>query len=106
MKRLLKLTGFLAGLGGALWLMRDRLISLALPREPEPPTFRVGPGEPQDDLTEIKGIGAVFAGRLAAMGIATFRDLAHSDPQSIAEHLDTQVSRVDDWIAQAHLRSS
>jgi len=106
MKRLFRLTGLLAGLGGALWLMRDRLISLALPREPEPPTFRVGPGEPPDDLTEIKGIGAVFASRLAAMGITSFRDLSSANSQDVAEHIDTQASRVDDWIAQARLRTS
>jgi predicted flap endonuclease-1-like 5' DNA nuclease len=106
MKRLFKLTGFLAGLGGALWLMRDRLISLALPREPEPPTFRVGPGALPDDLTEIKGVGEVFAGRLVSIGITTFRDLATSDPESVAQQLDTQTSRVNDWIAQARLRTS
>ncbi|MFZ0492580.1 MAG: helix-hairpin-helix domain-containing protein [Acidimicrobiia bacterium] len=106
MKRFLKLTGFVAGLAGALWLMRDRLISLALPREPEPPTFRVGPGEPPDDLTEIKGVGGVFAGRLASIGIATFQDLARSDAATVAQHLDTQSSRVEDWIAQARLRTT
>jgi predicted flap endonuclease-1-like 5' DNA nuclease len=106
MKRLLRLTGFLAGLAAALWLMRDRLISLALSREPELPTFRVGPGEPPDDLTEIKGVGGVFAGRLAAMGIATFEALARSDAATVAQHLDTQPSRVEGWIAQARLRST
>jgi predicted flap endonuclease-1-like 5' DNA nuclease len=106
MKRLLKVTGFLAGLAGALWLMRDRLVSLALPREPEPPVFRVGSGESPDDLTEIKGIGDVFAGRLASIGLTTFRDLAESDAATVAEHLDTQSSRVEGWITQARSRTT
>jgi len=106
MKRIFRLTGFLAAVAGALWLMRDRLISLALPREPEPPTFRVGPGASLDDLTEIKGIGDVFAGRLAAIGIITFQDLALSDAATVAQRLDTQSSRVEDWIAQARLRTT
>jgi predicted flap endonuclease-1-like 5' DNA nuclease len=101
-KRVFKLTGFLAGLSAAIWLMRDRLISLALPREPEPPTFRVSPGE-EDDLTKIKGVGDVFASRLKEMGIATFKDLAEADPGTVAAYVDTQSARVENWIAQARL---
>jgi predicted flap endonuclease-1-like 5' DNA nuclease len=105
MKRLFRLTGLLAGLGAALWLMRDRLISLALPREPEPPAFRMAPSEP-DDLTEIKGIGTVFAGRLEGMGITTFRDLVAANPETVARHIDTQPTRVQEWVTQARLRLS
>lgn len=105
MKRLMKLTGLLAGLGAAIWLMRDRLISLALPREPEPPTFRVGPRPATpaegDDLTMINGIGPVFAARLYEHGITTLAALAAADPVQVAAMLDTQPTRVEGWIAEA-----
>ncbi|NOY56417.1 MAG: hypothetical protein GXP34_10585 [Actinobacteria bacterium] len=106
MKRLMKLTGFLAGLGAAVWLMRDRLISLALPREPEPPTFRVDPAPEADDLTAIKGIGDVFASRLQQQGITTLQALAKADPAVLAEQLDTPQSRVEGWIAEAGQHST
>src|SRR5680860_683174 len=100
MKRLLKLTGFLAGLGTAVWLMRDRLISLALPREPEPPTFRAGPAAEPDDLTVITGIGDVFASRLQEHGITTLQALGQADSAALAEQLNTQASRA---VSYTHL---
>jgi len=106
MKRLIKLTGFLAGLGAAVWLMRDRLISLALPREPEPPTFRVDPAPEADDLTVIKGVGDVFASRLRQQGITTLQALAQADPAALAQQLGTPQSRVEAWIAEAGQRSA
>lgn len=105
MKKLLKLTGLFAGLGAALWLMRDRLISVALPREPEPPTFRVGPGPelPQtgDDLTRIDGIGPVFSARLHQAGVTTFGRLAAQDPTELAEQVGATPTQVESWIDQA-----
>jgi len=101
MKRLMKLTGFLAGLGAAVWLMRDRLISLALPREPEPPTFRVSPTVEPEDLTVIKGVGAVFSTRLQEHGVATLQALATADPAVLAAQLNTAQSRVEGWITEA-----
>lgn len=106
MKRLFKLTGFLAGLGAAVWLMRDRLISLALPKEPEPPTFRVPPATEPEDLTVIKGIGTVFAGKLEEHGITTLRALANANPSIIASQLDTSEARVEPWIAEARRRTA
>lgn len=106
MKRVFKFTGFVAGLGAAIWLMRDRLISIALPREPEPPTFRVGPAGEGDDLTEIKGIGDVFAARLNSAGITTFEDLAGADPETLASQIDTQATRIQEWVEQARARTS
>ncbi len=105
MKRLLKLTGLFAGLGAAIWLMRDRLISVALPREPEPPTFRVGPGPELavagDDLTRINGIGPVFSSRLQQAGITTFAQLAVQDPAKLAEQVGATPAQVESWVDQA-----
>ncbi|NIA25237.1 MAG: hypothetical protein GWP04_06675 [Gammaproteobacteria bacterium] len=106
MKRLMKVTGFLAGLGAAVWLMRDRLISLALPREPEPPTFRVDAAPAADDLTVISGVGDVFASRLRQHGITTLQALAQANPVTLAEQLDAPLSRVEGWIAEAAQRSA
>src|SRR5690606_10410033 len=61
-----KVIGFLGGALAILWAMRDRLVSIAAPQDPEPPRFRVvppsGPPPVEDDLTAISGIGPVFAG--------------------------------------------
>ncbi|MDP3985076.1 MAG: hypothetical protein Q8Q52_08775 [Acidimicrobiia bacterium] len=41
MKRLLRVVAVIGGLAGVAWAMRERLISIAAPREDKPPTFRV-----------------------------------------------------------------
>lgn len=92
-----------------LWAMRDRLISIAAPAEPEPPRFRVVTPPPSmpstdsvtDDLTEVTGIGPVFAARLRAAGIDTFKKLAATDDERLAEIADVPVSRVEGWRDQA-----
>ena len=54
-----------------------------------------------DDLTVIKGIGPVFAGRLQDAGIFTYAQLAAQDPEKLPAI--TEVTRWDpaDWIAEA-----
>ena len=92
-----------------LWAMRDRLISIAAPAEPEPPRFRVVPPPPpmpptdavMDDLTVVTGIGPVFAARLRAAGIDTFEKLAATDDERLAEVADVPVARVEGWRDQA-----
>ncbi len=92
-----------------LWAMRDRLISIAAPAEPEPPRFRVVTPPPEmpstdsvtDDLTRVSGIGPVFASRLRAAGIDTFAKLAASDDATLAEIADVPDSRVEGWREQA-----
>ncbi len=60
-----------------------------------------------DDLTEIRGIGPLYAGALRSIGIHRFEQLAAETPDSLAERLTPHVSvnpqriRDDDWIGQA-----
>lgn len=114
-KKVFRFFGVLAGLGTVIWVMRDRFISLALPREPEPPTFRVAPHPPQpidetpteaDDLTIIKGVGPVYAARLEDSGITTLAGLSAADAEVLAGTIDVPVARVSDWVDEATFLSS
>lgn len=58
-----------------------------------------------DDLTEIKGIGPVFAERLRQAGITTFADVAQASADQLREVTHaTSVANPDEWIAQAKAR--
>jgi predicted flap endonuclease-1-like 5' DNA nuclease len=81
-----------------------------LPDPPPPPDthaqFRTGTVPSSgDDLTEIRGIGPAFAGRLEEAGIDTFASLAHNDPAVIAEIAKTTETVAERWIASAAERS-
>lgn len=118
MRRFLRAAGLLAGLGAAAYLLRERWVRV--PEEPGPPPhFRATSpnGEAAapasavtqalaDDLTEINGIGPVYAGRLQASGITTFSGLAAADAEGTAETIDVGPEMVADWIAQARQRLS
>lgn len=63
-------------------------------------------GDEIDDLTQVSGIGRVFAGKLAALGITRFSDLAGLKLEEVdrPEHpLHEYRSRIegDEWIEQA-----
>jgi predicted flap endonuclease-1-like 5' DNA nuclease len=60
----------------------------------------IDPAPAQDDLSEIKGIGPVYAAKLEALGIRTFADLAGADPAKLAEEFDPRAA-VEDWITEA-----
>lgn len=114
--------------------MRDRLISVAISREPEPPAFRVhdaprslenGPsrtdGKPRavaraepasreawrtsdettNDVRAVKGIGPVFAGRLAEAGITNVAQLASARPERVAAAAEVALSRAAGWVEAA-----
>ena len=121
MKRLARVISFAAGIAAIIWTMRDRFISLALPHEPQPPTFRHPEDHPNvphhphpepqtlreiadNDLTVIKGIGPVFATKLREMGVETFSALAEASPAEIAGRLAAPESRVAEWIDEAQKR--
>ncbi len=129
MKRLVRTLAFAIAIAAGIWAMRDRFLSLALPREPQPPAFRHPDDHPDvphrphqveptlrqatqqkpaqstpDDLTVIKGIGPVFAAKLSGIGITTFEALAAATPGEIASKIDTSESRLSDWVGQARQR--
>ncbi len=99
MKRLAKVVGILGALAAVVWAMRDRFISVAISREPEPPAFRATtPGVP---VEAIDGIGPVFAKRLTAAGIDTVARLAAASSDAVAEAAGVSSARARSWIEQA-----
>ena len=56
-------------------------------------------------LTEIKGIGPVFAERLRQAGITTFADVAQASADQLRDVTHaTSVANPDEWIEQAKAR--
>jgi len=107
LKNVFRVAGIAVGLGAAVWALRDKLLPAPnVPDEP-PPRFRTGPtdaratGEEGDDLTEIKGIGPVYASRLPAAGIDTFAALAKADPDAVAAAAKVSEQTAAEWIEQA-----
>jgi predicted flap endonuclease-1-like 5' DNA nuclease len=97
MRRLAKVIGFVGGVAAVIWAMRDRFISVATSREPEPPSFRAGPG-PSVTVDTIEGIGMVFAERLTAAGLGTVDALAAASPDQVAEAAAVSAARARTWI--------
>lgn len=61
---------------------------------------------PHDRLTDIKGIGPAFAGRLHEMGIHSFRQIAALTPEELAAMMNVRGRpKIDaeSWIEQARL---
>ena len=111
-KKLARLVGVVGGVAAIIWAMRERLVSIASPREPEPPRVRVvtPPSEPpaagDDDLTLINGIGPVFSERLKDAGISSFQALYEAGADRAADVTGVPVSRAEPWIAEAQTRST
>lgn len=102
MKRLARVVGILGGVIALVWAMRDRFISVATSREPQPPRFReVGDTQP---VAIIDGIGPVYEQRLNKAGIRDVASLAKASPDSVAEAAGVSASRARDWINQAGSR--
>jgi polyhydroxyalkanoate synthase subunit PhaC len=96
-----KVVGFVGGLVALVWAMRDRFISVAVSREPEPPAFKNAPDdEVYGDLESINGIGPTYAHRLRAAGYSTAADLAGTDPDEIADVAGVSSSRARSWLDQ------
>lgn len=98
-----KIVGFVGGVVALVWAMRDRFISVAVSREPEPPAFK----NPTDlasagvsELESINGIGPTYADRLRAAGYASATDLAGADPDEIADVAGVSSSRARSWLDQ------
>jgi len=100
MKRVAKVVGLIGGALAVIWAMRDRFISVATSREPEPPAFRSE--NPSPPVTDIDGIGPVFAQRLTDAGIADIATLARSSPDQVAEAASVSAARARSWIELAN----
>ena len=77
--------------------------------EEPPPHFRSTPPPPEsasDDLTQIKGIGPVYASRLGDEGITTFTGLAAADADAIASITGVAPQVAAGWVEQAGGRIS
>lgn len=111
MKKIAGFLGLIGGLCAAAWLLRDRLVSLAAPREMEPPQFRPipkqervttpAPAQSGDDLKQIKGIGPVYEQALRAFGVRSFAELSQVDASDLADHLGISEIRIAGWAEQA-----
>ena len=100
MKQVFKVIGFVGGALAVIWAMRDRFISVATSREPEPPAFRTGP--PPAQVDSIDGIGPVFAERLSKAGLGSVSDLAAASPDLVAEAAGVSAARARTWIDLAN----
>ena len=100
MKRVAKILGLIGGAVALIWAMRDRFISVATSREPEPPMFRA-PTPPSPAVDVIEGIGPVFAKRLVAAGLGDVASLAAATPDRVAEAAGVSAARARNWIELA-----
>jgi polyhydroxyalkanoate synthase len=102
MKTLAKVIGVVGAAAAVIWAMRDRFISVAASREPEPPVLRATPAGPKPpSIDAIDGIGPVFAGRLKGAGIDDVSKLASATPDTIAEAAGVSGARARAWSEQA-----
>jgi predicted flap endonuclease-1-like 5' DNA nuclease len=101
MKNAIRVAGVIAGLGAAVWALRDRIMPEPSVPSANPPSFRTRGTATADDLTRIKGIGPAFAGRLVDAGITTFAGLSEQDPESLAETANTTEAAAKRWIDDA-----
>lgn len=106
MKRLARILGLLGGIGALAWAMRDRLVSVAISREPVPPAFKVPDPAPATEksageITTVSGIGPVYATRLESIGVSTLDALAASRPEQVAAAAEVPLSRAVGWVEAA-----
>jgi hypothetical protein len=118
-KNILRIGGVIAGLGAAVWALRDKLLPAPEIPDGPPPRFRTGTGASAGsassappagkqsdttdapDLTVVKGIGPVYADRLEEAGITTFAELASADVDAVCEAAKVSKSTATSWMEQA-----
>jgi len=93
-----RVVGFVGGVAAIIWAMRDRFISVAVSREPEPPAFRTRPEF--QGLEDVIGIGPTYALRLKESGFQKPSDLIGASPAEIGEIAGVSASRAAGWITQ------
>lgn len=96
--RVARVVGFVGGIAAIVWAMRDRFISVAVSREPEPPSFRTIPEV--KGLEDVIGIGPTYASRLNDAGYLNPSDLVGAKPDEIGEIAGVSASRAAGWITQ------
>jgi len=103
MKRVAKVIGFVVAAIALVWAMRDRFISVATSREPEPPAFKAEPPPPRAvTVDSLDGIGPVFAERLTTAGLGTVDALAKASPDRVTEAAGVSAARARTWIDLAN----
>ena len=102
-KQVLRVGGVVIGLGAAVWALRDKLLPAPEIPDGPPPRFRTAPTSTvaADDLTEVKGVGPVYAQRLVDAGITSFVMLANADVAAVAGAANVSESQAASWIGQA-----
>ncbi len=103
-KNLIRIAGVVAGLGAAVWALRDRLLPAPEVHDEPPPRFRTATTHAtaqNDDLTLIKGIGPVKAGALHDAGIDSFAQLASMSADELADTARTSTATAQGWIEAA-----
>ncbi len=106
LKTFLRIAGVLAGLGAAAWALRDKILPAPAVPEGPPPRFRTPPSKPAagaepDDLTKVKGIGPVYAERLAAAGFDTFAALRSAGPEALGDAAGVSAETAAKWVRAA-----
>ena len=103
LKQVLRIGGVIVGLGAAVWAMRDKLLPAPEIPDGPPPRFRTADtsATPGDNLTTVKGIGPVYAERLADVGITSFDELVSADAAAVSEAAGVSESTASSWMEQA-----
>lgn len=94
-----RIVGFVGGVAAIVWAMRDRFISVAVSREPEPPAFRTA--SPPRGIETVIGIGPTYAARLQEAGYLHVSDLVGANAEGVAAIAGVSTSRATGWITQA-----
>lgn len=93
-----KAIGIIGAVTAIVWAMRDRFISVAVSREPEPPAFKTP--TPGLGFETVSGIGPVYASRLTEAGYGHPLDLVGADAEAVAIAAGVSKSRARTWIDQ------
>ncbi len=104
MKRLLKVFAFLGGLGALGWLMRNRVVSVTMNREPQTPEPAPEPTVDQQassDLVTIDGLSDAHAAQLSTAGVATISQLAEADLPALSKATGIPEEQIAAWIKSA-----
>ena len=76
------------------------------PRSADPGPVAPPPTAAEHNLTEINGIGPVYAERLRKAGVTDFGALAMADSENLADDLDVSATTITDWQSQAREKRS